>query len=54
MFSPSSSPLTAPVGTEGSVCPYRLALAKLQQPTTQLALAACFVVLAAVAAWYMM
>lgn len=42
------------VGTEGSVCPYRLALAKLQQPTTQLALAACFVVLAAVAAWYMM
>ncbi|XP_066496651.1 heme oxygenase 2 [Tiliqua scincoides] len=41
-------------GTEGSGCPYRLALAMLQQPTIQVALAACFVVVASIAAWYVM
>ncbi|KAJ6655941.1 hypothetical protein lerEdw1_004526 [Lerista edwardsae] len=41
-------------GTEGSGCPYRLALAMLQQPTIQLALAACLVVVAGIAAWYVM
>ncbi|XP_048349537.1 heme oxygenase 2 [Sphaerodactylus townsendi] len=41
-------------GSEGTGCPYHLALAMLKQPPVQLALAACVALVAGVAAWYMM
>ncbi|XP_054848490.1 heme oxygenase 2 [Eublepharis macularius] len=40
--------------SEGTGCPYHLALALLKQPPVQLALAACLAVAAGVAAWYVM